>query len=474
VVAARAPAEVTAIHRPFWRARSAASAGAIAAALLALVAASGLGGTPPAAAAAAAACPAPAPSGTAYTNEWVDEGPNAGPDHSTPAFGGPLSAPLAKPAATVGLTQTIFWNPEPASYWDYLQTYASPPPTHLGGYAYIVNITNESTCQTKAIDVPGGQSADQFTVSGSDFPAAADAIDGTTFAYRLSTVYSWCDSETTPGSVCGPDGTKTSYSDQTTAVTSLQDATSPVLASFSLGNAPLAPVDLHGSLPPLVYTNKLTVPVHLVASDPEPSAGGAASGVGYVQFSPTATFSCAASSVCVSPFAPTTSVTLPAGPDGPRTVYARVFDMAQAPTWKPPPTVGLPLSHSGLPAGNASNVLSATIELDTAGPKLVVTAAPQPGKVGKPVTFDASHSSDPPIPRSSQLVALGEPAVPGPGINPATAAWNFGDGTTASGLTVTHAYAHKGTYTVTFSLADRIGNVSTTQITVKVKHNHSG
>jgi len=36
--------------------------------------------------------------------------------------------------------------------------------------------------------------------------------------------------------------------------------------------------------------------------------------------------------------------------------------------------------------------------------------------------------------------------------------WNFGDGSTASGITVSHAYSNPGTYTVTFSVDDAAGN----------------
>jgi hypothetical protein len=46
--------------------------------------------------------------------------------------------------------------------------------------------------------------------------------------------------------------------------------------------------------------------------------------------------------------------------------------------------------------------------------------------------------------------------------------WNFGDGTSAVGPSVTHAYAKGGTYTVKLTVTDRGGNVSTSTQSVQV------
>jgi PKD repeat protein len=60
-----------------------------------------------------------------------------------------------------------------------------------------------------------------------------------------------------------------------------------------------------------------------------------------------------------------------------------------------------------------------------------------------PVTFDGSASSDP----ENQL--------------PLAYAWNFGDGTTGTGVNPTHTYAANGTYTVTLVVTDNLGAPST-------------
>jgi PKD repeat protein len=49
-----------------------------------------------------------------------------------------------------------------------------------------------------------------------------------------------------------------------------------------------------------------------------------------------------------------------------------------------------------------------------------------------------------------------------------TAQWNFGDGTTGSGLTTTHAYSTLGTYTVTLTLTDSAGVQATTTQSVTI------
>jgi PKD repeat protein len=82
-------------------------------------------------------------------------------------------------------------------------------------------------------------------------------------------------------------------------------------------------------------------------------------------------------------------------------------------------------------------------------PTASFSLSPNPALTGQQVSFDATTSSDPDGTISSY-------------------SWDFGDGTTGSGATASHAYSAVSTYTVTLSVTDNRGGTDTTTHTVTV------
>ena len=87
----------------------------------------------------------------------------------------------------------------------------------------------------------------------------------------------------------------------------------------------------------------------------------------------------------------------------------------------------------------------------TAPPVAVATASPNETYTYEDITFDASASYDP----DGSIISY---------------EWDFGDGTTASGAVVSHAYADDGTYTATLTVTDNYGAKNSTSVTVKVNN----
>jgi hypothetical protein len=85
---------------------------------------------------------------------------------------------------------------------------------------------------------------------------------------------------------------------------------------------------------------------------------------------------------------------------------------------------------------------------DAGGPALDELAVPAGGTVGVPVDFSAT-----PLDAWSAIVATH---------------WSFGDGTTATDESVSHAYAAPGTYTVGTSSGDILGNTTSRNSTIVI------
>lgn len=62
----------------------------------------------------------------------------------------------------------------------------------------------------------------------------------------------------------------------------------------------------------------------------------------------------------------------------------------------------------------------------------------------------------------------GEDSTPAQGTVISSYAWSFGDGTTGTGVSVTHSYAKNGTYKVTLTVTDRDGGKDSTSVEIKV------
>ena len=86
--------------------------------------------------------------------------------------------------------------------------------------------------------------------------------------------------------------------------------------------------------------------------------------------------------------------------------------------------------------------------LDGAGPTLSGLSVPPAAQTGQTLSYSV---------------------IAGDVWSPVTSlAWDFGDGTVATGLSVSHAYAAAGTYTATLTATDAVGNATTTTATTTV------
>jgi PKD repeat protein len=92
--------------------------------------------------------------------------------------------------------------------------------------------------------------------------------------------------------------------------------------------------------------------------------------------------------------------------------------------------------------GRVSAVATQTIAAGTGGPTASFTTSPSSPITNQTINFNASQSR----------------AVPGRTI--VSYAWDFGDGTTGSGVQTTHAFTAVGTYVVTLTITDNAGQTA--------------
>ncbi len=79
-------------------------------------------------------------------------------------------------------------------------------------------------------------------------------------------------------------------------------------------------------------------------------------------------------------------------------------------------------------------------------PVAIFTESSETGNLGDPITFNAAESYDP----DGTIVSY---------------SWTFGDGTTATGVSVSHTFNNKDVYTVTLTVTDNDGATDSAKIT---------
>ena len=100
-------------------------------------------------------------------------------------------------------------------------------------------------------------------------------------------------------------------------------------------------------------------------------------------------------------------------------------------------------------AYNGSEDVVQSADFVGAGPQLTELSVPASGAAGQPLSFSVAPVDD--------WTSLGQTS------------WSFGDGSTATGTSVTHEYSAPGEYEVTVESADSLGNVTTEKRRVVVE-----
>ena len=124
------------------------------------------------------------------------------------------------------------------------------------------------------------------------------------------------------------------------------------------------------------------------------------------------------------------SYTVPAGSVAPHTYYVEVYDVVENSSYSP---------------GTGTYIITVT---DDDAPFATAIADPQSVLVSETVIFDASRSSD--------------------NIGIASYSWDFGDGTTGSGVTTAHTYNSPGSIMATLTVTDNAGMTATDTVEITV------
>jgi len=201
------------------------------------------------------------------------------------------------------------------------------------------------------------------------------------------------------------------------------------------------------------YADNGTYTVTLTVTDNDGSTSSTSSAKTVLNRSPVASFTASATTVNRTQVI-TFNASASYDPDGTIVSYFWAFGDGTNAT-------GIVATHSYANAGNYTVTLTVTDNDNAASSTfIVITVVNQPPVAnfttsattvytGDSVTFNASSSYDP----DGTIVSY---------------SWTFGDGTNATGITVTHSYAENGTYTVTLTVTDNDGATASTSATTTV------
>ena len=141
---------------------------------------------------------------------------------------------------------------------------------------------------------------------------------------------------------------------------------------------------------------------------------------------------------------------------GATTIVSYAWDFGDGTT-----STGKNPTHTYDSAGSYTVSLTVTNDrsLSASGSQIVAVGAPVPTPAALP---QAVFTFSPAAPGVNETVFFnGSTSTAGSGHTLRSYTWTFGDGVTATGVTVSHAYTVAGTYTVQLTVTDEIGQVST-------------
>src|SRR5213083_2279532 len=117
---------------------------------------------------------------------------------------------------------------------------------------------------------------------------------------------------------------------------------------------------------------------------------------------------------------------------------------------------GSPVTHTYSSAGSYTAALTVK---DSSSPQQTATSQMTVAVTSPPPPILASFALSPSSPSAGQSVSFAASASGG--TSPYNYTWSYGDGSTGTGLQVTHTYDRDGTYQVALTVADSIGSTGT-------------